>query len=259
MVEKFDYYTQNLNMAAIFGALRFPVRIQVYHDVRSGKVQTHFELGAVSVDGQYQRDLLLAGLEEDKLERENNMHPLLIGARAIHNYEALLSAQKLGTRLRLAGCAGSQCARYVEGQEVPELVNAKAVYQTADLSLVAALGVLGLPVIEIANDGGGRKRYTLPVLGHVLLFRGAHHRHSTEILAARMAPGSYDLRLETDDPTHPMVAAYNACCVRGQLKKELNNTGKILIHRHAKKINRMAMTTEHPAAHVKEKLGKHMS
>lgn len=256
----FDWHTGSLNLASALAALLLPVRLQVHQDVLTGKVLTLFEIGAVSVDGQWQRDALLGELHKKRLEAEQPHHPLLQGLRALRNYEALLQAQRTGEHLRLVGVAGSHASEYRVGQEVPELVNARALYQTADLGLCAALGTLGLPVVKIQPAGGGRHFYQLPALGHVLLFRGQHVRHQADMLAQRVAPGSYDLLLERTDPAHPMVSAYNATACRAQLKKALNETGRVIVHRHPRApMKKMAITSENPAENVKKKLREHLS
>ncbi len=257
----YDWHTRNINLAAALGALMFPLRPQPYHDLRSGRVDTLFEVGAVSVNGVWQRDPLVGKLGKKKLEVEDPLHPLLQGLRAVYNYEMLLGAQKTGQHLRLTGVADSHAAVYVEGQEIPEMVNAKALYKTADLSLCAAVGTLGIPVVKIEDAGGGRRFYYLPVLGHALRFRGQVLQHDVGVLAERSEPGKcFDLKLETTDPAHPMVAAYNACAVRAQLKKALDETGRIIVHRHPRQpLKKMATTTQNPALHVRERVGKHMA
>lgn len=255
----YDWHTSSLRMAAALAAVRFPIRILVSQDLTTGKVQTLFEVPGVSMDGKWQRDGMIHGLNSGALERSEPMHPLLQGLRALRNYELLVEAQRSGQHLRLVGVAGSQASEYRVGQEVPEMLNAKALFQTADLALVAAMGSLGIPVIRIEDGGGGRRLYTLPALGHALSFRGQVVRHEAVALSRRTAPGQWDLLLEQTDPEHPMVAAYNAVSCRAQLKKALGETGRVIVHRHPKApLKRMAVTSEDPAPHVKEKLRKHM-
>jgi hypothetical protein len=260
MADAFDWHTSKLNLASALGGLLFPIRPKVSQDTKSGKVLTLFEVGTPSVDKRWHRGALLLKLAKNKLEAEDALHPLLQGLRSLHNYEMLLAAQKSGQHLRLVGVAGSHASEYREGQEIPEMVNAMALYKTGDLSLCAALGTLGIPVVKIDDAGGGRHHYLLPMLGHPLNFRGAVVRHSIEVLAKRAAADTYDLMLERTDPQHPMVAAYNAPAVRAQLKKHLNEVGRIIVHRHPRKPNTtMATTTENPAENVKKALRKHMS
>lgn len=260
MDPQFDWHTQNIDLAAALGAMLFPIRVGVKQDASSGRVLTMFEVGATSAQGDHSRDFILGAMKDDRLEVENVFHPLLCGLRALHNYKLLLSSQNTGQHLRLVGVAGGFATEYREGQELPEMVNSKAIYQTADLALTAALGTLGLPVIRIGDAGGGRRLYSIPALGHALHFRGEIIRHETIKLADRSAPGSYDLRLETTDPLHPMVLAYNATAVRSQLKKALQDEGRVIVHRHPKAPNRtMAITTENPAENVKKLLRNHMA
>lgn len=253
-----NWSTSNTKLAAALGALLFPVRTQVYQDSRSGKVTTYFHVGDVSVDGNYQRAPLLDAWRKGDLAKEVPLHPLLQGLRAEHNYELLIDAQKQGRRLRLVGVAGSYATEYRDGEEAAELLFAKMRWQTMDLSLVAALGTLGVPVIAIEKQDG-RHLYTLPLEGHPLKqMDGTVARYNGLNLGQRSQPGKHELLLESTAPDHPLVAAYNARAVHVQLIKHLHEEGRLIVYRPpGVGLGRMAITTEDPAENVKKKLRDH--
>ena len=169
MADIWAWQTTNTKLASCLGLLKLPLRTQVTQDARSGGVITQFFVGDQSIGGGrvYARDFILAAWKKGTLEVQEPLHPFLQGLRAEHNYDMLLDAQKQGRRIRLVGVAGSHAAEYRDGEELPEMLNASMVFQLADLSLVAALGTLGIPCIK-KEWNGKHHLYTLPVEGHAL-------------------------------------------------------------------------------------------
>ncbi|GAA5139403.1 hypothetical protein GCM10023213_20030 [Prosthecobacter algae] len=229
----YSWSTSNTKEAACLGGLGFPIRTQVTQDARSGNVLTQFFIGDINVGGTtpYNRTLIIKCWHDGSLEKQFPLHPFLQGARAEHNYEMLLDAQKHGRRLRLVGVADSHATEYRDGEEAQEMINAQAVFRLADLSLVAALGTLGLPCVKIEYNGK-HHIYTLPVEGHALrLEDGSTGRYNGINIAMRTAPGQKSLLIEDRDPKHPLIAAYTARRVHGELLKHLGNTGRMIILR----------------------------
>jgi len=256
--QKSNWHTSNTKLAAALGALTFPIRTQVYQDLRTGKVNTLFHVGDTSVNGRHHRASLLEAWRNGGLVESEPMHPLLQGLRCQHNYELLLDAQKQGRRIRLVGVAGGRATEYRDGEEAAELQRTLHRWQTMDLSLVAALGTLGVPVIAIQQQGD-RHLYTLPLEGHPLLQEdGTHQRMNALTLGQRSDPGRHELLLETRDPDHPLVAAYNARAVYVQLIRHLREEGRLIVHRPpGTGLGKMAITSDNPAENVKAKLFKH--
>ncbi len=252
-----SWSTSNTKEAACLGALNLPIRTQVTQDARSGKVLTQFFVGAQSVPGGpvYHRDYVLQNWKKGTLETEKPLHAFLQGVRAEHNYERLLDAQKQGRQIRLVGVADSYATEYRDGEELPEMINAKAVFRLADLSLVAALGTLGFPCIKMEHNGQFFI-YTLPVESHVLRLRhGPTGRYNGIQISARGEGKS--LLLEDTDPSHPLVAAYNARQVHGQLLKHLGQTGRMIILR-PEGTQRKAIVTSQASGRVMDIVNQNM-
>lgn len=258
--ESFHWDTSNTKLAANLGALGFPIKTQIIRDDRSGKSETHFYIGDVSLyRPSLARDRLLkswaAPKSEERLETQDPLHPFLQGLRVEHNYEMLLDAQKTGRKLKLVGVGGSHATEYRDGEESPAMIFARDVIRIRDLSLAAALGTLGIPVVKI--EGAGRDHtYTLPAKGHPLkLADGSVGSYDASVISRRV-PGKIDLELETSDPDHPLVAAYNVRAVHVQLIKHLHEEKKLLWLRPPG-TGRTALISEAATNRVLDRVQKH--
>jgi hypothetical protein len=275
----FAWQTTNTKLASALGQLRFPIRGQVTQDDRSGKVMTQFFIGDESIGTTpiYKRDFILQNWSAGALEKSEPLHPFLQGLRVEHNYDMLLDAQKQGRRIRLVGVADSFATEYRDGEELPELVQAPMVFRLADLSLAAALGTLGIPVIKIERNGD-KHIYTLPVEGHLLnQYERTVKReavpwgtaHAAEgksavivgryngITLAQRQDGSRDLLMEIRNPGHPIVAAYHTRQVHQYLVKQIASERKIICIR-PEGTQRKAFVTDNPTGSVMDKVNDHL-
>lgn len=245
----YAWSTTNTKLAAILGYLQFPIQPDKTLDERSGNIAIQFFIGDVSVtEPAIGRDALLKDHKEGTLEAREPLHAFLQGCRVQHNYERLLEAQKTGRKLRLVGVGDSHATEYRDGQEVPEMVNAREIFRLADLSLVAALGTLGVPCINIEHNGI-HHIYTLPVEGLPLrMSDGSVGRYNGLNLAMRQ-DGSKDLLLEARDPNHPLMHAYGVRQVHGQLRRAVERSvGQVLLRPEGTK--RMAFISANAPAHT---------
>lgn len=251
------WQTDNTKLAAALGLLQFRITTQVSVDSRSGKTYTQFFVDAESVDSKYQLGPLLANWHNGTLEKGAPLHPFLQGIRSEHNYDCMLDAQgPQQRRLRLVGVANGHATEYRDGEELPEMINQKAVLQLADLSLVAALGTLGIPVIKREYNGKFNV-YTVPVLGHPLRDRnGQVIRYNALEIAARMEQGKKPLKIEVTDPTHPLLPAYWTRQIHGQLLRHLGTEKKILVVR-PEGTQRIAFISENATGRVMDKVNNH--
>lgn len=253
------YQTQNTKIAAALGALQFPIQTDVAFDASSGKTLTTFTIGLRSADGRYADcHKLVKDYENGELEKADPWHPFLCGLRCEHNYTMLQDAQHQGRRIRLVPVAGGFAAAYRDGDELPQFVFAKETIQLADLSLAAALGTLGIPVIRITGSKGSRM-YTLPRYGHELTIHPSSEvrKWDAHVLAQRATPGQLELRLELDEPSHPVVAAYNCRHVYNQLRRHLGQTGKLVLIRDPQTM-RAAYVSENASGRVLDRVQRHM-
>lgn len=226
----FFWRTPNTKLAAALGALGFPMTPEVDYDEHTGRESTEWKIGDRSAwhPALLSRDELLKQWKKGDLAKGDPLHPMLQGLSCEHNQEMLRDAQNKGRRIRLVGVRDSHATEYRDGQEASEMVNAAGLFQTEDLSLCAALGTLGIPVVKI-EGAGAHHRYFLPLEGHPLrLPDGTVARYSSVWLARRFTPPedwpeaekrrcATDLQLEHDEPSHPVVSAYNCRRVHHQL------------------------------------------
>lgn len=251
--------TTNTKIAACLGALGIPIRTDVCQDERTGRHLTTFFCGLSSAlpGMRHETEGVLRDWKSGALEKSDPWHPFLCGLRAEHNYELLLDAQARGRRLRLAAVAGGHATLYADGDETPQMKSAASVVQTRDLSLAAALGTLGLPVIRMAGQTG-TLAYTLPQLGHALLRfpSGEVVRWDAATIMRRAEPGRLDLLLERTEPHHPLVAAYNARHVHNCLRRHLHETGRLVLLRKPCSM-RAAYVSENASGRVMDRVARH--
>lgn len=261
-MSQFAWQTQNTKEAACLGVLDLPIRTQRAVDARTGREVTQFFIGLTSVRRKpaYHRDTVLTAWKKGTLEQSEPLHPFLQGCRAEHNYEMLLDAQKTGRRIRLVGVgavkgAKAMATQYRDGEEEPELVNSLCVFRLADLSLVAALGTLGIPCIKMEHNGSYHI-YTLPVEGRMLLMpTGELGRYNGIKISARQE-GRRDLLLEEQEPAHPLLPAYGARQIHGQLLKHIKSERRQMLVRPDGS-RRMAIVSDNPTGRVMDILDEH--
>lgn len=240
--------THNLNLTACLGALGIPVRTDIVFDERSGDEITTFYLGLQSLWRALHTDQLIHQWISGELEHVDPLHPFLCGLRACHNAVIMESSLRNGRPLRLAATAGNHATLYMEGDELPSLREADELIETPDPALVAALGVIGIPLIE--HEGGC---FRLPRFGHALVAAsGEWGRHDAQELTQQLRDGS----LERDDPQHPLVSAYNARCVHAQIATHLRSTARRVLLRKPRSI-RSAFVAEDASNDMLDRVQRH--
>lgn len=263
--------TPNTKLAAVFGALGFPLTPERDYDERSGRSSLEWKIGDQSAFALYQhlppRAPLLEQWKKGEMEAADPLHPFLQGLSVEHNVELLRDAQNKGRRICLKGVRGSHATEYRDGEEASDMLFTRRVMQTEDISLVAALGTLGIPVIKI-EGGGQQSRYTLPEFGHPLrLPDGTVSRYSSIHLSRRFTPPddwtaeekrrcAGDLHLEHDEPHHPVVFAYNVRRVHLQLLREIRRF-QMRIHLRPPGTCRVAIIGEKPSGPLLDRVQKH--
>jgi len=240
--------THSLGLAACLGALGMPIRTDVVLDERSGEEVTTFYVGLQSLWNNLGTDNLIAEWKSGRLEVADPLHPFLCGLRACHNATALASSLRNEDRLRLVRVTADKATIYAKGEELPELRYAGELVETPDLNLVAALGVLGIPMIE--REGG---LFRLPRFGHALMsMDGDWVKHDAQDLITRLRSGS----LEQDDPQHPLVSTYNARAVHEQLTRQLRNTVRRVLLRKPRSV-RSAFVPENASDDMLDRVQRH--
>jgi hypothetical protein len=240
--------THSLGLAACLGALGMPVRTDVVLDERSGEEVTTLYVGLQSLWNGMSTDGLIGDWKSGRLESADPLHPFLCGLRACHNATLLASSLRNEDRLRLALTPSGHAAVYERGEELYELRHTSELVETPDLNLVAALGVIGIPMIEHE-----RGLFRLPRCGHtVMSATGEWIRHDAQNLVTRLRDSS----LEQDDPQHPLVSAYNARAVHGQLTRHLNGTVRRVLLRKPRSL-RSAFVPENASDDLLDRVQRH--
>lgn len=238
--------THSMSLAACLGALGMPVRTDVVLDERTGQELVTFYVGLQSLWNELVTETLLQGWHSGRLEQADPLHPFLCGLRASHN--ASLLACSLRNKLRLERVAGDHATVYVEGEELLALRESPEVVETPDPALVAALGVVGIPLI--AAEGG---RFRLPRFGHVLKNAvGEWQPYDALGLVSRLRDDS----LERDEPQHPLVSAYNARAVHAQLQRHLRATSRRVLLRKPRSM-RAAFIAEEASPDLLDRVRRH--
>lgn len=156
--------TKSLRVAAAFGTLGVPVRIERMLDERSGKSQISFYLGRSDLAGTFSTKEIKDLYESGELASSQPGHPLLDALGGMYNRERILDATEKGDFIRLVKIRGANRAAYVDGDSGFQGIRGHAqVVRTGDLKLVAALGRTGVPVLAI-EGGAGARRYLLPAV-----------------------------------------------------------------------------------------------
>lgn len=156
--------TRSLRVAAAFGTLGVPVRIERVLDERTGKANTTYYLGTTDVFKTLSTKTVKDRYESGELTREEPEHHLLDALAGMYNRDRILDVTERGDFIRLAKVRGANRSIYVDSDSgFPGIAGQRGVLRTGDLKLVAALGRVGVPVLAVEGQAGSR-RYLLPTL-----------------------------------------------------------------------------------------------
>lgn len=258
--------TQDLNTAASFAALGFPVRVTDTVHEHTGKSLVQFSFQNASVHAPHLRLLDLRKQHRSgTLAQTTPLHPLLVGLHAVHNLARVLDFQKTGLPHRLESQPGG-FFRYVPGAAGhAATVPMEQRWRTNSIALAAALGVLGYPILMIEGEHTAR-RYVLPEspvartdlsgaeLGSVLA--------QPDPEAAPPPRGQLPcLLIERTQPAHALVAAWSALNCRLMLKNALDGTTRRLVlepwHQGRRLSPRSALITEDASDRVLARAERH--
>lgn len=147
--------TEDTKLAAAFGTLGMPLRINRMLDEKSGRATCRFSIGLINVEGNYRTAQLRHALTTGQMEEKAPGHPLLTILRTFANRELLLDFQKKGTGILLQPVAGAATWQYREAMGgLPGVKRDDAVIKTGDLKLAAALATIGLPLLKLEGSAG---------------------------------------------------------------------------------------------------------
>jgi hypothetical protein len=215
-------------------------------DERSGDEVTTFYVGLQSLWNAMTTDGLNNDWHSGSLEQADPLHPFLCGLRACHNANMIASSLRNEDRIRLTLVGDDHATIYTDGDELPSLRKADELIETTDAGLVAALGVIGIPMIEHENG-----LFRLPRFGHsVKAPSGEWMRHDAQALIEQLREG----RLEQTQ--HPLVSAYNARSVHDQIRRHLQATGRRVLLRKPRSL-RSAFVSEQASDDMLDRVQRH--
>ena len=248
-MQAFTWSTASTPLAAAFAACGFIVRSQQTEIIELRQaLKQRFSISPTSQWSQLDRDGLRNAYGTGSLLASDPLHPFLQALRAAHNYSALLKFQATGDKLCLVSCALGAW-QYEPGTE-PSTLSLQRGPRTTDLPLAAALGVIGIPVIDMQGEQG-RRFYCLPAHG----MRAAPEWQTLDLIR-RAVPGQTALVLETTQPQHPLCSAYQGAysyaCLLAHCKKQAREV--LLKSPHS---NRRALIPENPSGHLLDQVRSH--
>jgi hypothetical protein len=174
-----------------------------------------------------------------ELAAKSPLHMLCVMMAAMRNYDRLLEWQRDGTRMRLVSHANEHLTQYQRGQEKASVVNILKTREDTDLCLVAAVGLVGLPVTKITGSSGAHLYHVATSCYPVRLADGRLHLFKADELMTRdpTPQDPYRLRLEVTNQLHPVCVGYNALHHRREIKAELERVKPlILMHKGGRAI-----------------------
>lgn len=157
--------TKDVRVAVSFGTMGVPMKLRSVLVDKTGERITRFYMALRDLDGKYVTGKIKANFESGKLEKTTPNHPFLTIMRAQHNRMMMVNLIMKGTRCRLVETAAKGIWQYVAGDEgLPGIAGQKEVFSTMDVKMVAALGLVGLPLLAI-EGGEGNRKFFLPRFG----------------------------------------------------------------------------------------------
>jgi hypothetical protein len=252
--------TNNHKIAAAFAGLGFRVVINETQIVELNSWKNlRFEVSDTSLHHPNlpHRDDLYRGWMEGTLAVLDNDHPFLCGIHACHNMECLMKLQATQESFALQLVKGSPLYRYETGVEDPRLALAEIKHATVDLPLAAAVGLVGLPVINI--DGAPpRRRYLFPDLTHSAF--GIPHSSFPPLPVAslfqRIEAGRPNLALGLTHPQHPVIHGYNATYAYADLLSKIKPLKRRILIKDPFS-DRRVLAPENPSPAFEDEIRQH--
>jgi len=217
--------TRDTRLAASLGTLGVPIRLDSMIDERTGRSQTTFYLGVSSADGGVfvpNTKALKDRYEKKELDTEEPEHPLLDCLRGMYNWSMILDAVNKGRRIRLARVPGTSRTIYVDSDSgFPGVEGHGGLLRTGDVKMVAALGVVGVPILRVEGARGSRK-FTLPCVGMKV---GGEPARDAGLLMKQYREDTFT------DFEHPFLYAMKAQVAKERLLDALNSEEKMVLIR----------------------------
>jgi hypothetical protein len=153
--------TEDVKLAAAFGTMGMPLRINRCHDDSTGTETCRFGVGLCNVEGTESTAKLRAALNNGTLIQNKPNHALLVILRTFENRERILDFAKQQKGMTLMRQPGADTWQYFDGPAgLDGVKRGDAIVKTGDLKLAAALATIGLPLVKLEGSPG---QYTFTV------------------------------------------------------------------------------------------------
>lgn len=249
--------TASTQLAAVYAGLGFVVETRETEIIElNSRINLRYHVSATSTAWPgLDRDLLREHWDNGGLLRVDPQHPFLCGMAAVKNMIALLDHQKTGAPVCLLKNGGGY--EYKSGSEDPRLKLSRECVRSQDLPLMAAMGFLGFPVIDIEGEAP-RRTYILSNRSHTHLSDSVADR--AESLAAhlirRAQPGKLPLAIEAEHPQHPLCLAYNGSHAYAKMTAHIRRLQRSVLIK-APQSSRRALVPENPSSALLDEVGRH--
>lgn len=244
-----SWSTASAKLAATFAGLGFVVTTRETEIIElDNKLNLRFFISERSTARPaLERDLLREHWENGGLEKADRFHPFLCGMAAVRNMAMLQRWQSTaGLRMRLT--LKGALYEYQPGEEDSRMTLATECIRSKDLPLMAAMGVIGFPVIDTEGEAP-RRLYILPNLGLDPMQQKAAQ------LVKRAQPGKA-LDLEAQNPEHPLCLAYNGAYAFAKLNAHIKKLSRNVLLK-APRSRRRALIPENASDALLDEVGRH--
>lgn len=245
-----SWSTASTKLAAVYAGLGFVVTTRETEIIElNNRINLRYFISDRStVRPALERDLLREHWETGGLAKLDRFHPFLCGMAAVKNMAALMRWQSTANmRLRLV--LKGALYEYEPGEEDSRLTLATECIRNKDLPLMAAMGVLGFPVIDTEGEAP-RRLYILPNTGLDPLQRKAVD------LVKRADPAKLPLALEQSVPEHPLCLAYNGAYAFAKMNAHIRKLSRNVLLK-APRSKRRALIPDNPSDALLDDVGRH--
>lgn len=152
----------NRYVAACLSVFGIKIRIEKMLDERSGTRRLDLHHSPSDESGTQLTVQLKKFADDPEMRSSDPSHPMCACLLSMLNRKAVRALSQKGVRCRLVGAEGSHFTCYETSNEaLPGTAGHPALLRTADEAMVAALGILNVPVLAV-DQGPKGPRYLLP-------------------------------------------------------------------------------------------------
>lgn len=251
-----SWSTASTKLAAVYAGLGFVVTTRETEIIElNNRLNLRYFVSQSSMlRPSLDRDLLREHWDTGGLAAADRFHPFLCGMAAVKNM-AWLQRWQSAWQMKDEKCSNLRLTlkgalyEYEPGEEDSRLTLATECIRSKDLPLMAAMGVLGFPVIDTEGEAP-RRLYIMPNTGLDPLQRKAVD------LVKRADPAKLPLALEQSAPEHPLCLAYNGAYAFAKMNAHIRKLNRNVLLK-APRSKRRALIPENPSDVLLDEVGRH--